>query len=317
MRNLWLLITLIVVLGGYGLFRKYWEQRRPSFQTELIEMDTSQVSLIQINPPGEETEILLRRLEDRWIMTVDNTNTLAKNSAVQKILRGVSQLQTKYLAEAEPNRWEVYDLNPAKATAVKIYVQDQLKESFTIGAYHYNQQTEKSVSYLRLKGQNEVYAIDGGLLSKGDLGLKKLRDRRIMEFPAGAKVSSLWYETPDTSWQFVARNGNWEISAAISFDTIAFNKMLAQFGELQGTQLAGEFDELQADSFFHHRVRIQMQDPSEWSHTLTCYRDSSRKQPYVIHSSQFPTSWWLSDSSGIYNKISLSNLGLKDFVIPQ
>ncbi len=302
MRNLWILLLLIALLVGYGLLQRYWAQSRPSFRTELLQIDTAAVDLLQITDLSTQTEFLIRRLGNRWLINQANVNTPADQAAINHLLGSLVGLETRYLAEAEPKRWKVYELAAGQGTRLGVYVNNQLQEAFIIGTNYYNRQTETAVSYVRLDGQREVYAVDGERLNRKSLQFDRVIDKRVLTLDP-ATVTQFSVQLADSTYVFTRQKQHWLLNAFLPLREKPIRSFLHQLADLKANTLATDFDELQADSLFHHRLIVETTDPTA-DYQISCYRDSTRQLPFIIHSSQYPDSWWATDSSSLFQAIS-------------
>lgn len=71
---------------------------------------------------------------------------------------------------------------------------------------------------------------------------------------------------------------------------------------MEGRVFVDDFDELSTDRYFNQRLRIYLPNGQD-SLLLSCFRDSTRRQPFILHSSHNPRSYFASDSTGLYQSI--------------
>ena len=110
MNNKTLLFIFLGLLAIYGLSQVFTGKRTSNFNTELILVDTNQVTQIIINtkPPNNE-EIMLQRENNGWIVSNGSVNTKAVSNAVQALLSNIQLIKTKYIAANSEEKWADYE----------------------------------------------------------------------------------------------------------------------------------------------------------------------------------------------------------------
>lgn len=304
MNNRTLLLILVILLAVYGLSRIFSGRQERSFRSELIQVDTSQVTSIVIVPQAgpDAAEIVLKRENSGWIASRQEQNTRALPDAVDRLLAGLSNIKTRRIAAKSPERWPEYEVGDGQGIRVRVFEEGDLREDFIIGRFAFNQQNQTATSFLRLAGQDEVYAVDGFLGMSFSPDFDTYRNKTLLRMQRMMEVTGFSYEQPDTTLQFSKKETGWTLNGERALDSMAVENYLNVLRHLTGETFADDFDELQAPQFETQRLTINATNRTE-PFIVTIYRDSTRTLPFVIHSSQNPETYFASDSTGLYRQL--------------
>jgi hypothetical protein len=305
MTNKTLLIVLILLLGVYGLTRIFSGKKEKSFKTELIQIDTARVTAIVIttkNEDGEEEEITLKREEPGWIASNGRISVSASPAAVTSALGSIGLIRTKQIAAKKPDKWADYEVEDGQGTRVRVFGGDKLLEDFIIGRFHFNPQTQTAVSYLRLNGENEVYAVDG--LQTMTLGQQfaGYRERNILKMQREMEVTGFSWQFPDTLMTFEKTETGWVLNGETLLDSMKVENYLNVLRNISSDEFADDFDDALPENYEQSVLSVTgVNIPSPF--TITVYRDESRPRPFVIRSSQNTEAYFASDSTGVYQRL--------------
>lgn len=303
MNNKLLLVVFLVLLGIYGLTKVFSGKKDQSFKAELIEVDTAAVTQIMINTKGPESEeITLKKEEAGWIASNGNLNVKAPPSVVSSLLGNLVLIKTKRIAANKPEKWTDFELEEGQATRVRVYNGEKVLEDFLVGRFSFNQQTRSGISFLRLTGENEVYAVDGFQSLTFGQGFDAYRNKTIVKMKPEMQVTEFSYRQPDTTLNFFLANDTWTVNGEMPLDSTKVGGYLNVLRNISGTEFADDFDELQSSNYEYKTLTIKgnnILDPF----VVTCYRDTSREKPYIIHSNVNNEAYFASDSAGVYKRL--------------
>lgn len=303
MNNKLLLIVFLVLLGVYGLTKVFSGKKDQSFKTELIAIDTSAVNQIIINTKGPETEeITLKKEGENWIASNGQLNVKAPANVVSSILGNLVLIKTKRVAANKPEKWTEYELDEGQATRVQVFKDEKLMEDFLVGRFSFNQQTRSGISFIRLNGENEVYAVDGFQTLTFGQGFDSYRNKEIVKMTPEMNITEFAYESPDTTLKFFLANDTWTVNGTIPLDSTKVGNYLNVLRNVSGTEFADDFDELQSSNFAHKKLTIKGDNFLE-PFVVSCYRDTTREKEYIIRSNQNTEAFFASDSAGVYQRI--------------
>ena len=303
MNNRTLLIVFLVLLGIYGLSKVFSGKKDKSFDTNLIQIDTTQVSRIVINPKApDEQEISLTKEASGWIASNGRINAKATPGSVTSIMSNFALIKTKRIAANKAEKWPEYEVGEGQGTRIRVYNGDKLLEDFIVGRFSFNQQTQSGISYIRLTDQNEVFAIDGFQTLTFGQGFSSYRDKLILKMTPEMEITEFDLQMPDTTNHYLNNNGIWTYNAETPLDSTLVGNYLNALRNISGNEFADDFDELQASHLPTRKLTVRGNNitmPLE----VTCYQDTTRAKPFIIRSNQNPESFFASDSSGVFQRL--------------
>jgi hypothetical protein len=301
MNNKTLLLIFISFVLAYLAFSRFMNSRpAPPFDTTLIRVDTARITSIDISPE-KGPAYTLHHTDGQWIVSNGLLSLPAQTDRLLIILNQLDTIQTLELMSNQPADWDRYGLGNGAGTRITIFTEDGQKEDFIIGKTDFDPELQKSIAYLRLAGQNEVFAVNGFLPFQLERHFNDFRNRELLDrsrpqlFP-----EQLQYQSLDTLLQF--RFGEKNQSASPFIDSAALVAYFDRIDQAKSSLFADDFDELSAGRYFHQQIKLYFEDKKD-SVWLSCYRDSTRIKPFIIHSSDNPRSYFYSDSVGLYKMI--------------
>ena len=314
MNNKILLIILVALLAIYGLSKLFSGNKETTFKTELIQVDTAAVSSITITPRGEEPPFTLKKESGQWIATRGPLSIKAAQSNVQSLLNNLSLIKTKHIAAKSPDKWVEYQVTDTSGTHIQIYGDGgELMEDFIIGKFDFQQapgapqqmpmQQQQPIitSFIRLNGENETYAVEGMQVISMGQGFESYRNKDIIRMKREMEVTAFEYQLEDTLIQFQKTPEGWAANG-LPLDSMKVENYLNVLRNLPGTTFADDFDELAASQYPQQQLTLSgnnIQEPFR----VTVYRDTTREAPFVISSNYNPDTYFVSDSSGVYQKL--------------
>lgn len=273
------------------------------FEAELIRVDTSAVTRIVIYPEGGKPAITLKREERSWIAGRGNVTVRAVPEPIHLLLRSLSLIKTEYLAAKDAEAWATYGVTEEEGTRVRAYQEEALLEEFYIGHFSASGKDSVAVSYLRLAGEKEVYAVNGFQTLAFTQAFNRYRNPLLFRLDPGHSIYQLDYRTPDTLYSFTPSNEQWLANRLFAVDSSTINTYLQNLRQVEGAFFADRFDELQAGQLPNHAILLYTSSQNT-PLSIDLYRDSTRRErPFILRSSQRPDTFFASDSSGLYKTV--------------
>jgi hypothetical protein len=294
-----ILFSLALLL--YGLYQWWERSRNPIFQAALLHIDIENLTGIDIDPPGEEETFSLLPIDGRWIASRELINVEANATAVARLIQALNALRTHDLANQQFKAWPRYGVADDQPTLlVSFRYADGRTEAIRIGLFPQALPHPDSLVYARLQGQQDVYALRARQLAGLPMYLADFRDALYVALPT-PPPAAFRLLGPDTLKCFRNLEGGWRCNG-LAADSAALDRHFSSMTRLSGAVFANDFDELQAGRFPRRQLVVYPGNAID-SVVLTCYIDSLRLWPYVLHSSQHPSRWLSSDAAGLYHQV--------------
>jgi hypothetical protein len=235
-----------LILGGIFLFllvfyilqKTVFKPDTRSFREELTNFDPESIDRIRYERNGEVID--LEKTHSGWTAANDQLSVPAREGSVDNLVRTLSELKTKQLVSRSPEKWAEYELDDANARIWRFYSGEKAISQLFIGRFDYDQQTQSSVSYARLDGENDIYAIDGFVSMTASRDFNSFRENKLFEFNA-TDIQSIKMITGDLEETVQhSLDGQWVFDGA-ALDSTRVADYLNRLSGLSGTEFNDEF----------------------------------------------------------------------------
>ena len=285
---------LILLLGiCYAAFRLLTPEPDPAFETQLIVLDTASISMLSVLPlEVPDDEILLKREDKTWIASQGSHSVKAPYAAVNKLLAGLTHIESHYVVGKGPEEWSAGGLDPGEGIRIRVFEDDKTLEDFVIGNYQAEMEGS-GITYLRLWDDEAVYAVQGALDSIFWPGFEAFRSKDFLQIDP-LKVREIRWEPAEMDTAVIFRRGDSLWGQNSQVDTF-----LEEIKYLQGKSFVDAFDPTSDEQMLEGRITFFGTD---WDAPLevSYYRDSTRAAPFIFYSTSNPDNFFESDSNGLF-----------------
>jgi hypothetical protein len=289
-----------LIYGAYYLYRSHTVQ---PLQADLITIDTTLISQVRIHPrEASRNAIHLQREEDYWIASNGQVHLRARPAPVKAILRNLIKITTIDIAGKSEDEWLPYGLGPGQGTRVEVFAGSRLVEDFWVGNTVPDSLGTDSLSFIRNHGEQEVYAVRGLSTWPFRQFFARFRPKNLLTLPEGAMLDSFAYQLPDTLLLFRRINQSWHCNGDSIDNPGNIDRYLKNLRQLESTIFVDDYDRNLPESQLFNSL-ILYPARSEQPILVDVFLDTLREQPYLLQSNQNPTTWFGSDSSGIYSRL--------------
>lgn len=298
-------LVLFLMFGGFiaGAYYWYQAQTQKPLQAELISIDTSLISRLQIDLPDDKNlTIQLQREEDYWIASNGLVHLRAMNQGVQQLLQNLVDVTTTDIVATDETDWPDFGLGPGQAVQIEIFEGSKVVEHFWLGQVKQATSTGDSVSFIRMHQEKEVYAVDGLETNPFYQTFEVYRPKRILNFSEGTRIDSFSYLFPDTTYSFRRQDTDWIINEAEPAISAQVDQYLKSLDNIQIETFVDDFDANSA-AYSKHQALLLHFPSSEKPALIDVYLDTLRELPYVMRSTHNLSAWFGSDSSGVYKRL--------------
>ncbi|MFK7933335.1 MAG: DUF4340 domain-containing protein [Saprospiraceae bacterium] len=299
MKKRYLFILSLFCLGIYGLTQFSTYAAGDQFSTVLLQLDTTQVNRVIITPSATKNQIQFYRLPDLgWQVTSGNVSTPALIETVNDLLVALNNVQTTRVVTNQETDWEDYGVGE-EALQIEIITQDDQIERIIVGGRAHLKAAMIDTTFARIPNENEVYALKQFTRQIFTHPFHFYRQRKVLQIDDYQEVNRVVLEQKDT---LLRTKEGWKSTIGRTIDSTQLSNYFAQLNYLEGSYFADDFDETQIATLPHQELMISG-DNINPTVQVKAYFDSTATLPFIIQSSQFPTIFYASDSSGIYQKL--------------
>ncbi len=298
-KTLIIILAILVVILGINYFMEKKKGDR-TLLADLVEADTSTISTIAIYPKSyNKEEIKFLKEGDEWMVAFEDVKVGTDENTMKSILRDIHGLKPSRLASTSDEKWEKYEVTDSLGIEVKITDNEGEETHLIFGKFDYNQQSRKSASYVRIAGEDEVYAVEGYLSMTFDRTPESFRDRTLINGDHLTWSRVTFTYPGDSSFVMTNEEGLWHYDGIVG-DSISSMNYLASLARLGGNQFVDDFDlSMSAPT---HTIVIEGENLE--TVTLDAY-PSGAPHGYVVVSSENKYAK-VSGSSGLFDRTFIS-----------
>ncbi len=311
------LIILIVLLGVY-LLLKFVVNTTPdsNFDMQALSIDTAKVKAVTIKQPKGKAPVKLTLTGGKWEVSQGERKAAADKDAVKSLLGVMAEMNIQSIAATDAARWKDFQLTDSLATEVQVFGDNgKLLKDFYLGKFTYKQNPSAGgmygrrngitgLTYVRLAQGDESFIVNGFLPMSLKKDFNTLRDQTLVRLDK-AKIGKLSFDYPADSSFVLAKTDSavWMIDNKDTVDIKKVNRYLATLTRLKGRKFAEHFTpagkalyrfQFSGDGFSPVQVDVYQKDSVN----------------YVLHSSQNPDVYFLSNEQGILKRLKT---GITDF----
>ncbi len=194
-----------------------------SFRSEIITVDSSDISalIIETQVPGEEMK--LERIDQTWNVKYKGEQFVADKRKVQELVVLLSLMKPLRVAAIDKSSWRDFDVTDSAGLSVKIESNGKVKQELIIGRFsykqpdpndpmaHYNQMNSMS-TFVRTDDDERVYLVQGFLryMFQGDLSVFRNKD---LVNTQRSNWNKLTFTYPaDSSFVLQKKEGKWFVN---------------------------------------------------------------------------------------------------------
>lgn len=280
-----LLIVLALIYAALQLFGG--RSRSKNYRAELVQIDTAKVSALKIAKEGRLVD--LKRESGRWQVKLENDSwTDANPRAVQGAMASLMTIKPSRMVTRDPARWEEYDTD---SSGVEVQILEGKKKTLdlVIGRFGVRDQ-QNFFTYVRLKGDNEVYAADNFMGISFNTRVNDFRDQTFLSFNHES-VQSMEFQYPgDSSFNLIRKDNGWFVGETPA-DSALVAEFLNDIDYLNSQDFDDSFSEAAAGAAVH-QIKV-IEDDKEI--VIKAWYTGGMEIPWVLQSSQNPSASFRSD----------------------
>lgn len=173
--------------------------RSKSLRSELVSIDTSSVSKIEIS--STEGNVFLEETDEGWKVSLeDGSQKLAKQSSVTSLLTSLNTIEPGRLAAKNQDKWKDYAVDSA-GTRVKVYEGEDLNTDIVIGRFGMEGQ-QSFYTFVRLFEDQEVYVANGFMGMSIGKESSSYRENTLLRLKKDS-LNTITFNYPDSSFTLV------------------------------------------------------------------------------------------------------------------
>jgi hypothetical protein len=224
----WLAVSFVALLAIVVIVtlidNKATTNRNRTFNSELTSIDTSKVTAISVYPKLKKDKIELIKTGKDWYVTIDNKKYVADENSILNILATLASMKATRVAAKDKSAWGEFEVTDSAASHVMINEGKKVTADLYIGKFSYKQPKDANpymqqrgtlTSYVRLAGEEEVYAVEGILSMAFNRDANDFRNHTLIK-SENEKWTRLTFTRPDGSYSLTKQNGRWMVDGLLA-----------------------------------------------------------------------------------------------------
>lgn len=316
--NAKILIIVILILGGLLLLSEFTGKKDRSFASELISVDTAQVTTLEIDFPKESANVLLKRNGTIWHVESDGKQYQADQQMIKRMLSAYVLMKPDRVAGTNSEKWEAFEVGDSSAVAVTLKSGEKVLGKVYYGKLAFSQpagnqqmmrQQQADVkTFVRVDGDEHVYAVEGFLKSSYQADINSYRNKQLLKLNQ-AEISSIRFEgsrnfnlqKQENSWML----GDLEVDSAFM---VTYLRTLSRQNSSNFVDQALVSGKPFADKLTISGSNFNPVEVSAWAVSDTLIG-------HVIHSSQNKDGYFEGAKNDLYKKLFPSQEALLGFEV--
>lgn len=303
---LYVFAALLVVFGIVEWYQK--KHTESTLNTKIVDIDTSKVTKILLYPNSEKSsEIIFLKEGKNWNVSKGKISAEPVQNMPQSLLNILTELKTQRLASKDKSKWAEYRVNDTTATKVKVYEGSKLALDLLIGKFTYQRSNNpyggmyggggvSGTSYIRLSGEDEIYAVEGFLTFSFNQGFNMFRNQSLARFDK-MNVEKITFKYPgDSSFTLTLADKKHWILGNEQPDSAKVSEYLNSLGYKSGSIFDDNFIPSGAPIF-----EVALEGKNMKGIIIDAYQRANGD--YVINSSLNPKSYFSSPLKGLFSEI--------------
>lgn len=228
MRNVTIILLVLLLILGVVKWKESRQGDR-SFKEYVVKLDSSKVETLTFIPKNSDEKVKLVKKNDTWMLKLEDKMVQADQGTILDLLDQLTALKTKVVAAQSKSKWADYEVTDSLATRIIVNEGKKPLVDLLVGKFSYQQpkgqnpymqqQNIKMTSYVRLNGENEVYAVDGYLSMMINRQAKTYRDNSILTGNPENWKKLIFTYPGDSSFNLIKQNNVWMVDGAIADST--------------------------------------------------------------------------------------------------
>ncbi len=290
----WVLLFALL-MAGYAASQYFEEHKGKEFKSPLLAFLPEQISVIKIHPAGN-TPFQLLRLNEKWLLSVNNIHEPAEEDIVNQLLKLLKTIRTTEITSQKESDWSQYELESNQGTLICLEsTHHKQLPCVRFGSIQYSSSEKALKGFARLDKQKEIYSLNGFAISSLQNNFNDYRNKQILKIDA--PIIKLRFTKDTVSSSIFKWNEQWVNDDLILEDSNTCESTIKTIANIKLTTFADDLDEL---ALANSKVGSLQVFTKNDSFELEYFMDSTYALPHILHSDQFPKTWMACDSTQVY-----------------
>lgn len=307
-KKLFYILAVLIVLMLVTVIFKIPRQKS-TLREKLVKADTSEiVRILMIPKAGSGKSFEFVRDGKKWILRQDEITARPSAGAVGNILSEILSIKPQSLAGRGEKKMREFELTDSLATRIKLLnKKGKVLADLMTGGFTYRQTANpygggyggnniEGTSYVRLYGEDEIYAVDGFLSLSFRGEFNDWRDKSFIGFKR-EDVTKVKFSMPaDTGYALALKDSVWYVNDE-PVDSANTAGYLSAVSFIAGQNFRDHYKPGSTPLY-----QADFEGNNMLSFTVKCYNDTATGK-FILNSSLYPDVYFESDFDDLVSRI--------------
>lgn len=271
---------------------------KSSFRRELFAADTAKVTSIVIQGANDQKDVVIMKDYEGWKIEKDGKFYNADAGKIKSMLTEVKRLRPERVVANNSEKWPDYQVGDSLGYYVRFKDGDQVLTELIIGKFDYQQATRKMTSFVRVGGEDFVYAVQGFLRMNFQRESKPYMNSYIVKSD-DSEWTQLRFQYPGGESFSLAKQGeNWMVGGLMADSTYVEN-YFNSLARITGAEFA-EISKVEETPDNMYSLTIE---GNNFIPIVVKAVHGTTEGEYIIYSTQNKGMYFKSQQSGVFSKI--------------
>ncbi len=304
LRSIFLIIVTLFTLTYLGQrFLPYFQQPVDNLSVPILHADPEQIYSLILGKGGEE--LVLTKEDQRWIASNGQWSNALPATRIDRLLADLQEVKALGISSQRAIDQDDFKVSKGRGSEVRIFQHDQPNIHFFTGTTIVGDSLLRKAGFLRNQGANIIYEVDTQLVQQLELPFSAYRNNALARFEAHTVAALQYFKRDSLSFELAYVDSLWLDSQGNLFTEQAIRDWLKEISQIDGGQFSDRFNEIESREQLAEQLFIKSAQGANICSINFYYKNDLKDGPFVIQSSQFPERFYLSDSTGLYQKLKL------------
>ncbi len=285
-------VLLVAVVANYLIKNSRGER---TFRDDIIEYKADEIGKITFVKAAGSEEISLFREDTVWKIQAGDQKYPADQDLANQIVEELAFITAERLVATKKDLWKEYDVTDSAGVKLTVYGPKKATTGLIIGRFSYNQANRQPSTFLRLDGENEVFAVEGYLGMVFNRDINSLRAKSLFKGNRD-DLTRFTFAYPDSSFTVVKENNMW-LCEGTPADSARVSNYLNTVSYLAGMEFRDDFS---IESATGTPLMLKIEGTNIQPVEIKCYTDPKGQ---VVVSSLNPETFFAADQGDLFLRI--------------
>ncbi len=303
------LIVLLVILIGVYFLVKLTEHKDRTFRSEMVTIDTSEVSKMVITPKlgSQEKPVVFTKSGNSWKLESGDKTYKPDMASINNILSELVRMKSERVAATDNSKWAEFEVTDSTGTRIQLYNKNKIIADLYVGKFDYSPQKGQQNPYQQNRGKmstfvrpaddQEVYAVEGFIKMSIQANANAYRDKTL--FAAGKDdLTKITFDYPENENFVLSKDNNKWLLNGQPTDSAKTVKYLNKLTKVTSSNFIDDVQPLTSSPAFTIKLEGNNIAPTE---IMAYPADSINK--FVVTSSLVPDAKYSGSKSGLFERI--------------